>query len=204
MTKLARTTPRPAPVRTPQPRTKLVVVRRPARPAQAVHHDRTALRLAIGVIVTTGVVGVIWLLGYLGFRLGFSTLLGVPELSGTMGQGLLSGAMMVITLPQVIIKAGMAQPMWLMLLFVLMALPAGGLSAARPLPRGGPAVPQFVKVMSAMACGLAGVNALALVWWTASPIRQQLLGLLPADPAHADRELNVTRLQLEIVNELTD
>ena len=107
MTNIVRKTTRPPSA----PRTKLLVVRQAAK---SVRHrdqpDRTPMRLAIGVIVTIGVIGAVWLMGYLGFRLGFAPIVGVPELMGGPGGSLAIGTMMLIRIPAVILQAGMAEP----------------------------------------------------------------------------------------------
>ncbi|MHC4827587.1 MAG: hypothetical protein ACYTEY_13605, partial [Planctomycetota bacterium] len=103
MKPLVRAAPKPS-----EPRTKVLLVR-PAGGVRSVRRidepDRTALRLAIGVIVAIGVVTAVWLMGYLGFRLGFAPLLDVPQLEIAFGSGLVTGTIMLISIPQLIILA---------------------------------------------------------------------------------------------------
>ncbi|MHC4102696.1 MAG: hypothetical protein ACYSW1_17645, partial [Planctomycetota bacterium] len=115
MKPLVRAAPKPS-----EPRTKVLLVR-PAGGVRSVRRidepDRTALRLAIGVIVAIGVVTAVWLMGYLGFRLGFAPLLDVPQLEIAFGNGLVTGTVMLISIPRLIILAGVEKPLWMMLGF---------------------------------------------------------------------------------------
>ncbi|UCD76025.1 MAG: hypothetical protein JSV91_03705 [Phycisphaerales bacterium] len=182
MTHLVRKTTRP-----PAPRTRLLVVRQPAK---SVRHkdqpDRTPLRLTIGIIVTLGVVGLVWLMGYLGYRLGYAPMVGVPDLVGGPGGSLATGTMMLIRIPMVILQAGMAEPEWLMLCFALIAIPAAGLSAAAPATPGGPRPNQAVVVFSVAGAITAALNGAALIWWTVSPFRTGLMQPMPQMPALAE------------------
>src|SRR5688572_8669060 len=140
MTSITRTTRRPA-VRAgaAASKTKILLVRQPVKSVRRSDEpDRAALRLAIGVIVGIGSIAAVWLMGYLGFRLGFSELMRVRELELGGGGGLATGAMMLITMPQVILQAGIEQPAWLMIGFVLIAIPAASLGAIKPVAPGGP------------------------------------------------------------------
>ena len=182
MSNLVRKTTRP-----PAPRTRLLVVRQPAKSVRRRDQpDRTPLRLAIGVIVTLGVVGLVWLMGYLGYRLGYASMVGVPELLGGPGGSLATGTMMLIGIPIVILQAGMAQPEWLMLCFALIAIPAAGLSAAKPATPGGPKPSQAAIVFSVAGAIAAALNGAALIWWTVSPFRTGLMQSMPQMPASAE------------------
>lgn len=172
----------------PATKTKIVLVRQPVKSVRRTDEiDRTPLRLAIGVIVALGVVGVVWLLGYLGYRLGFAPLVRVPDLAiDGSGGGLVTGAMMLIALPKVILYAGMAEPMWLMLGFVLIAIPAASLGAVKPRALGGPRPKQAAVVLSSLGAAAAMLNGAAMIAWTVSPWRARYLGELPFNPALAE------------------
>ena len=162
----------------------MVVVRQPVKSVlDADRADPLPVRLAIGVISAIGVIAVVWLLGYLGYRLGFAKLVNVPELVGHPGNGFLTGVLMLIGVPGVILEAGIEQPMWLMAGFALIALPAAGLSSARSYPRGGPRIPKPVQVIAYTGAVFAGLNAIALLWWTISSFRLGLVQGLPSEPA---------------------
>ncbi len=77
-------------------RTRVLLVRQPVKSVRRSDEpDRSSFRLAIGVIVAVGVVAVVWLMGYVGYRLGFAPLVRVPELLGEPGGGLATGTLMV-------------------------------------------------------------------------------------------------------------
>jgi hypothetical protein len=155
--------------------------------------DRTALRLAIGVIVAIGVVTAVWLMGYLGFRLGFAPLLDVPQLEIAFGSGLVTGTIMLISIPQLIILAGVEKPLWMILGFVMIAIPAAGLAAAKPRAPGGPRPSSVALVFSYTGAVLAAVDAMVLTWWTASGIRLASFRGLPFHPADAETWLSSLR-----------
>src|SRR5688500_9156649 len=116
MPNIARTTPRPA-VRAgaAAAKTKILLVRQPVKSVRKSDEpDRAMLRLALGVIIALGTLAAIWLLGYLGFRLGFADLVRVRELQLDVGGGLANGTLMLISMPQVILQAGIEKPEWLM------------------------------------------------------------------------------------------
>jgi hypothetical protein len=184
MKPLVRTAPKPS-----EPRTKVLLVRPPTgikSVRTSDEADRAALRLAIGVIVAIGIVAAVWLTGYLGFRLGFAPLLDVPQLQIDLGSGLVNGTLMLISIPQLIILAGMEQPLWLMLGFVLIAIPGAGLAAAKPRAPGGPRPSSVALVFSYTGAVLGAGNALLIVWWTASVVRVQNFSGLPFHPAEAE------------------
>ena len=75
-------------VRTNQPRsdsskTKVLVVRQPgvkkAESAEAA--QETALQVSIGVVATVGTLVTVWLIGHIGYSLGFAATMRVPGLS---------------------------------------------------------------------------------------------------------------------------
>ncbi len=191
MKTLVRVAPKPS-----EPRTKVLLVR-PAGGVKSVRKtdepNLAALRLAIGVIVAMGVVAAVWLMGYLGYRLGFAPLLDVPQLEIDLGSGLVTGTIMLISIPHLIILSGVEQPLWMMLGFVMIAIPAAGLAAAKPRAPGGPRPSSVVLVFSYTGAVLAAVDALVLTWWTASGIRLASFKGLPFHPADAEAWLSSLR-----------
>ncbi len=179
MKPLARVNPKPG------PRTKVLLVR-PSGGIRSVRKsdepDHAAFKLALGVIVAIGTIAAVWLMGYVGFRLGFAPLIDVPELQVNPGAGLITGTMMFISIPQVIILAGLAQPLWLMLGFGLIAIPAAGISAARPHTPGGPRPAAAAVVFSYAGAIAAALNTLIVVGWTASIARNSRIDQMRMDP----------------------
>jgi len=179
MKPLARANPKPG------PRTKVLLVR-PAGGIRSVRKsdepDRAAYKLAMGVIVAVGTVAAVWLMGYVGFRLGFAPLIDVPQLHVSPGAGLITGTMMFISIPQVIILAGLAQPMWLMLGFLFIAIPAAGISATKPHTPGGPRPTSAAVVFSYAGAIAAALNTLIVVAWTASIVRNSRIDQMRVDP----------------------
>ncbi len=160
-----------------------VVVMRPTRSVRPGDHpDRTALRLAIGVVATLGLICTVWLMGYLGFRLGFAPLIDVPNLQVPPGTGLVTGTLILINVPRVIILAGIAEPAWLMIGFAIIAVPAAGLGAARPRTPGGPWPSRMETAFSYAGAIGAALNTLVLVAWTASDRRTAQIDQLRVDP----------------------
>lgn len=188
MANLVRTPVRSAPARSggPTPKTRVVLVRHPVKSVRASDEaDRTPLVVALWVIGTLGGLGLLWALGHVGFRLGFATTMRVPHLSDAPVGGFATGIRMVLGVPEMVLEAGLANPMMLMVAFVLIAIPAAGLSAARPRRPGGPRGPVIVDVFAAIGAIVAGLNAVAIVTWFSSPLRQDLLRPLPFAPAEA-------------------
>ncbi len=169
--------------------TKILIVRPIKSVRRADVGDRAPMRLAFGVAATIGVVGVVWLMGHLGFRLGFAPLVDVPQLLGEPGGGLATGAVMLISIPQMILLAGGAELGWMLLGFVAIGVPAAGLSAARPRVPGGPRLAPVVQWFSHAGAVCAAFNSLAMVWWTTSSARNGRIAGLPLDPSAAGRWL---------------
>ena len=142
--------------------------------------------LHLGVIVAVGVIALVWLMGYLGYRLGFAGLIRVPDLIGEPGSGLATGAMIVIGIPRMVVSAGLEHPIALFLGFTAIAIPAGALGAARPTVPGGPRHKPAVTLIANIGATAAMLAGAGLIWWTSSPARLDLLQALPADPAGAE------------------
>ena len=175
MSKLARPI-----VRTGTARTKVILVRQAVKSVRRRDEpDRTAFRLTIGVIVAVGILAGVWLMGHLGFRLGFAPAVRLPELLGGPGEGLATGTLMLISVPRVIILAGVAEPAWLIVGFALIAIPAAAISAAKMPAPGGPRLSPAAVTFSYVGAIAAGMNAVAMIWWAASQMRNDKIGELP-------------------------
>ena len=171
---------KPLPVRPNPTRTKVLLVRQPAKVARPVDHaDPMPRRLAIGVIVALGVVLAVWLMGFLGYRLGFAPIVRVRDLLAEPSGGLATGIIMLISIPRVILSAGMSQTVGLMVGFILIAIPGGALAAVKSYPRGGPRIPTIVNVFSITGAVASALNGIALIWWTVSAYRNGMVNELP-------------------------
>jgi len=171
-------------------RTKVLLVRQPVKSVRKRDEpDRTTLHLTIGVIVAVGILVGVWLMGHLGFRLGFAPAVRLPELLGEPGEGLATGTLMLLSVPRVIILAGVVDPSWLMVGFALIAIPAAGLSAAKVPAPGGPRLSPAAVTFSYVGAIAAGVNTLAMLWWTGSDLRNDKVGELPLVLGSADQWL---------------
>jgi hypothetical protein len=172
---ITHTTTRPS-----SPKTKLLVVRQPVKSVREREQpERTPMRLAIGVIVAVGVLAAVWLMGCLGSRLGFAPLVRVPDLMGDPGRELATGTMILTSIPRMIFSAGLAEPMWLMLGFAMIALPAASLAAARPLTPGGPKPKESFVLMASLGAAASMLSAALLIWWAGSPLRAASLQAIP-------------------------
>jgi hypothetical protein len=192
---IARTTPRPPARPQPSPRSKILLVRQPVKSVRRSDEgDRTAVRLAIGVIVALGVVGAVWLMGYLGWRLGFAPIMRVPDLRIEGSGGIATGTLMLIGLPRVILEAGIEQPMWLMVGFGMICIPAASLGAIKTPVRGGPKIKPAVMFLLYCGAVIAMLNAIGLLWWTASPMRNAMVKELPINPAEITEWLGHLRI----------
>lgn len=173
---------------------KLLLVRQPVRSVRRGDQaDPTPMRLVIGLLVAAGIVFTVWLIGHLGYRLGFARLVRVPELTGGPGSDLATGTMVLISIPRAIFRAGLVRPMWLMLGFALIALPAAGLGAARPQTPGGPRPNRGLVIIAHLGAVISMLCGAVLTWWTVSPERSALLRVLPTDagevgPWYADMQ----------------
>jgi hypothetical protein len=195
MPNIARAQPRPPVRASAQPKTKILLVRQPVKSVRRSDEgDRTPVRLAIGVIVALGTVGVVWLMGYLGWRLGFAPIMRVPDLSIESSGGIATGVLMLIGLPRVVLEAGIEQPMWLMAGMALICVPAACLGAVKTPVQGGPKLKPAVIVLLYTGAVFAMLNAFALMWWTISPLRGALVTELPFDPSQAADWLRNLRL----------
>lgn len=196
MPNIARTTPRPAArANVPPAKTKILLVRQPVKSVRPGDEpSRAGLRLAYGVVTALGVIAALWLLGDLGFRLGFAPAVRVPDLNVEGGSALAVGVFMLFSLPQTILETGMAEPMWLMLGFALIAIPAAILGAVKPVAPGGPRPRAEVVALSIIGAIFAAMNAAVMVSWTVSPLRANLLTELPLAALGTDQWLTKLRL----------
>ena len=176
MSKLVRL-PTPRPVGS---RTRVLIVRQPMKSVgRAEEGSRLPLKLALGCIITIAILAGVWLLGSLGHRLGFAAAARVPELTIDPAAALAGGAEMIMYAPVMIIHAGLTHLGALLLAFFAVIIPAAGLAAARPTVPGGPRQTQLGVTFSYIGAVTAGVSALCVLWWSASPLRRGLVGDLP-------------------------
>ncbi len=184
MPNLARTNPKqPARSNVPAAKTKILLVRQPVKSVRKSDEpDRAMLQLAYGVVIVLGIIAAVWLMGYLGFRLGFAPAVRVPDLMAEGAGGLAAGAMMLMSLPRTIVEAGIAEPMLLMLGFAMIAVPAGILGAIKPSAPGGPKPKTEIVALSIIGAIAAALNAGAVVAWAVSPWRAGWIGELPFAP----------------------
>ncbi|TVQ53902.1 MAG: hypothetical protein EA377_06875 [Phycisphaerales bacterium] len=144
--------------------------------------DPLPVRLALGVIIALGTVFLLWLIGTLGFTFGFARSLGMPGLQHEQGPwlgGVIFGLDMLIHLPTSILRTGLVSPLWLLLGFAMLCLPAAGLAAARPLTPGGPKPSSLTVVFSNVGAIAAGLFSVAAITWTLLPLRLEMLQPVP-------------------------
>ncbi len=169
-------------------RTRVIFVRDSVKDVRR-EHDRNLLpvRLAIGVITAVGILSAVCLMGHVGFHLGFAQAVGVPELAAPVAQGwaggaLIDGLRLLASLPEAVFAAALSQPAWLMLGFLLIAIPAASLAVIGPPPTpGGPRPHVLTVVFSHTGAIAGGVVAIALVWWTVLPFRIGRLEPMPTE-----------------------
>lgn len=163
--------------------TRVLLVRQPIRSVRSAHDDSPLpIQLAIGVIVSVGVIMALWLMGHVGFYLGFAPLIGVPGLEQNAGGAIIAAIAALLSMPMTILRAGMNEPLWLMLGFVVVAIPAACLGAVRPSAPGGPK-PHILTVTFAYSGAIMGsIFSLLVLWWLASPMRFAWLQPMPSIP----------------------
>lgn len=162
-------------------KTRVLLVRQPVKSVRRSDEpDRLPLRLLIGILAVIGGVASIWLIGHLGFRLGFASMLGVPELLAEPGAGLATGARILLSTPLQIFRAGVAEPLWLMLGFAMIAAPSAALAGVRPVTPGGPR-PKPGYSFFCMTSAVVGLIAAALIIaYVVSPVRLRWFAPLPS------------------------
>jgi len=173
------------PVKGPGAKTKVLLVRHPVKTPgseESTEHERATFRVWMGVIVAVGVLGAVWLIGTIGFHLGYAPMMRTPDmvLGSGPGPGLSMGIGALMESPWFVLEAGMNRVGWLMVVFAGIALPAASLSAIKEYPKGGPRVPQPVVVFSYLGATAAVVFGGLLVWWVGSAERAGMLGMLPS------------------------
>jgi hypothetical protein len=169
---------------TSEERRRVFVLRRPVKSVrQSEHPDPLPVRLAIGVVAVGGTVAAIWLLGALGYQLGFAPRMHVPEMTAGVLGSLAAGATMFAAMPGSLLRTALAQPVWLLLCFALIAIPAGAFASVKPITPGGPKPHVLVIVFSILGAVMAIVNAGIVVVWLNSPLRMGLIGDMPLDAA---------------------
>lgn len=155
-----------------------------ARPARTRgDSDRLPVRLFLGTLVATGVVGACWILGAVGHGLGFAMAMRVPDLDTGGVRALSTGVMMLVDTPGFVLQAGIAQPFWLLAAFFLLSIPAAGLAAAEPRRPGAPPPNEVYAAIANLAAVGAMLTTAGLLWWTSSPVRQGLMRPMPLTDA---------------------
>ena len=168
-------------------RTRVLVVgggSRSVRPSDTA--PPRATRLAATCAITLGSLLLLWLVGLLGFRLGYAPAARVPELMIDPAAAFASGAMMLIAIPGCILDAGLDAPLPLMGILSLMAVPAGALAAARPGTPGGPRLKPMVAGLASSGAVLAMLAAIAAIAWTGLSLRTDRLTSIPIRSGDAE------------------
>ncbi|HRP62530.1 MAG TPA: hypothetical protein PK400_04485 [Phycisphaerales bacterium] len=179
---------------TQREQTRVIVVRQPVKSVRAGEQgDPLPIRLAIGAMAVLGGAAVIWLIGYTGFHLGFAPLLGI-SLDLPPGGGLVAGLRTLFVIPSAVLHAAMLDPMWLLIGFLMIAIPGGGLAAAKPASPGGPQPPALAVVFSFTGAIAAMIASAALFWWVVSSLRGALLMPLPLNGTAIDTWMDSLRL----------
>ena len=177
--------------------TKVLLVRQPMKSVRSRDlADPLPVRLALGIIIALGTVFLLWLTGTLGLTFGFARSLGLPGLQHEQGPwpgGLIFGLDMLIHLPASILRTGLASPLWLLLGFAMLCLPAAGLAAARPLTPGGPKPSSLTVVFSNVGAIAAGLFSVAAITWTLLPLRLEMLQPVPRAASAVEEWLEMTR-----------
>lgn len=169
--------------RADEPRaTRVVVVRDAPRSVRPIDEpSRFGANTLFWTAIAAGFIGLLWLTGHLGERLGFAAALGLPELVVSTDAGLSAGVRTLVALPRLVIAMAKAEPLYLVPAFVLVSIPAAALAVAKPRIRGGPPVTPLTLAWSRL-----GLVAACLVWvgllaWLAWPTRLDSLSPLPLD-----------------------
>jgi len=146
----------------------------------------------LGVIIAVGVGVGLWLFGLLGYTLGYAPSVRLPDLDCSIATAFAAAFRVVMATPNLIVEAGVGQTPLMMLGFLIIALPAAGLSAIRPFPPGGPRPPMIAQVFSWIGAFSAMLIALLLVVWTNADARTARIADLPGvAPAVAEWETNL-------------
>ncbi|MBC24263.1 MAG: hypothetical protein CMJ32_10160 [Phycisphaerae bacterium] len=139
------------------------------------------VQLAAGGGIVACVLLTIWLAGFIGFRLGFAKVLGIPGLVAEPGVGLDIGMRILIEAPYRVIDAGTLEPAWLLYSFLLIILPAGGLAAIGTRSVDGtstdPAGPPIAWIGAVASC----FAAIMIIGWVSVFSRSLRTQLMPLD-----------------------
>ncbi len=145
--------------------------------------SRFATRVGLWSAIGAGSVAFLWLTGHFGESLGFARVLGLPDLVSSTDHGLASGVRMVLAVPMRIFEMALVDPMRLAAAFVLVSLPAAGLSVSKPRVPGGPKVSRLANTFAVLGLVTACVVFTILIAWVAWPGRTTTLDLAPTDRA---------------------
>jgi hypothetical protein len=136
---------------------------------------RTGFWASIGI----GAIAFLWLTGHVGETLGFARALGAPELMTSNDHGLVAGMRMTLAAPLRIFEMALADPMRLPIAFILIAIPAAGLSVSRPRAPGGPKTSKLALTFGWMGFVTACLMWALLVTWVVLPLRRAPLAAIP-------------------------
>ncbi|MBL9150278.1 MAG: hypothetical protein JNM94_16435 [Phycisphaerae bacterium] len=169
------------------PPTRVVVVRDdPSRIFKNVRPDdgaRSGARVGFWTSIVVGIVAFLWLTGHVGETHGFARVIGVPDLVTSSDMGLVSGIRIALAAPLRVFQMALANPMLLAAAFILVTLPAAGLSVAAPRSPGGPRPSKLATTFAWLGLIGAACAWSLLVTWTALPSRRAGLIELPLDRA---------------------
>lgn len=161
--------------------TRVLLVRRPVKSVRPREPwEQLPVRLAIGTLGVAGGLLLVWLVGYAGRHLGFLALLGVPELGASAPADFAAGLRVLLALPRRVVQAGIADPLWLMLAFAMIALPAGAHAAIRPRTPGGPRPTGAYVAFAFLGASLTIAAAGLILAWTVAPTRLERIAPLPS------------------------
>ncbi|MCA9295376.1 MAG: hypothetical protein KC983_02645 [Phycisphaerales bacterium] len=145
--------------------------------AEAVNAFR---HLLIGIIIAAGSCVGLWLFGLLGYTVGFAPAMRIPDLACDAGLAFTASFRVIMSTPELVLEAGVEQTGWMMLGFILIALPAAGLSAIRPFPPGGPRPPMTAQVFSWIGAFAAIIASLLTIAWIGADMRTGRLADIPS------------------------
>ncbi|MEM7227845.1 MAG: hypothetical protein AAF432_03425 [Planctomycetota bacterium] len=168
-------------LRPPRTRPKVLLVRQPVRSVGPDAESLSAFRtLLIGVIIAAGTAIGLWIFGLLGYTIGYAPAVRLPGLTCDTGLAMSAALRAVMSTPELVLEAGVQETGWMMLGFILIALPAAGLSAIRPFPPGGPKPPATAEVFSWAGAFAAMIAAVLMLAWINAGDRTARLIDIPA------------------------
>ncbi len=135
--------------------------------------------MTLASLIVLAAVGLTWMLGYVGFRLGFAPAMLTPELLADPSEGLATGALLIIEAPINVFRAGLSEWPWLMVWFAMVAIPAGALVTIRQYAPGGPRPSSTSTVFNTIGAVATSLVACLVFGWVTSPWRREWVGPMP-------------------------